>query len=314
MTARQSSPERLEFCGLQIDSTIRFSELRAGNRDSAADLVIANASPRNLRAIPRGSHGAVTATIDEGSLAIRVPMAGGLWVRPGRMEVAASSSRWHARLRPYVLGTGLAAAMYQLGLVPFHVSAVALSGAAVAFSGESGAGKSTFSYAWQRRFGAQMVSDDIARIECDGNGEAVVYPGLLQVKMWKDSLQAFDLGSKGLARDIFRADKYLLSPERLAKAVCPLCALILLETSPLAKSARIQRLDGVARVQHWLASAYRADLGSALGAGPILMRAAVALAGKVPLYRLERPRLFASMNDDADLVLDRLRRDGCLPP
>ncbi|NEX18412.1 MAG: hypothetical protein C1943_17865 [Halochromatium sp.] len=63
-------------------------------------------------------------------------------------------------VRLWLLGTALGALLHQRGLLPLHVSALALSGGAYAFCGDSGAGKSTLAAALHRR-GLALLTDDV---------------------------------------------------------------------------------------------------------------------------------------------------------
>ena len=103
-------------------------------------------------------------------------------VREGREIVIEPAPRVDERaLRLVVLGNGVGMILHQRGLLVLHASAVAIAGAAVVFSGFSGAGKSTIAAALNRR-GHPLVADDVVAVRAEPDGY-VVLPGFPQVKL-----------------------------------------------------------------------------------------------------------------------------------
>jgi hypothetical protein len=74
-------------------------------------------------------------------------------------------------------------AMSHLGRVVLHASAVGLAGAAVAFAGPAGAGKSTLAAAFAHA-GASVVTDDALRLETRGDKRYAIpaYPGVRMIE------------------------------------------------------------------------------------------------------------------------------------
>lgn len=90
-------------------------------------------------------------------------------VRDGREIIVAPFGGNLAKIRDFLLGTGLAVICHQRGLLPVHASTVAIDGAAVAFVGDSGSGKSTLAAIFHER-GHGVLHDDLAVIDLDGGG------------------------------------------------------------------------------------------------------------------------------------------------
>ena len=77
-------------------------------------------------------------------------------------------------VRLFLLGSALGALLHQRGLLPLHANAIDLGGGAVAFSGHSGAGKSTIA-AWFHDRGHRILADDVCVVGFDQSGRALVH-------------------------------------------------------------------------------------------------------------------------------------------
>jgi hypothetical protein len=93
-----------------------------------------------------------------------------------------------AVLRPFMLGPALALLLRQRGLLTIHASSVAIDGAAVAFVGNTGWGKSTLAKAFHAQ-GYALVTDDLLAIDLSGD-KAVIAPSFPLIKLWPDSAEA----------------------------------------------------------------------------------------------------------------------------
>jgi len=96
-----------------------------------------------------------------------------------------------ADLRVFLLGSVFGAILQQRGLFPIHASAVEHEGAAIAFMGNSGIGKSTTAAAFLKR-GCRLITDDVCAIQLV-DGLPVVVPGYPQGKLWLDSMQQLEM-------------------------------------------------------------------------------------------------------------------------
>jgi len=87
----------------------------------------------------------------------------------------------------YFLGPVLAFILRQRGVSLLHGSVVCSSGSAIAFLGDSGAGKSTIAAALLDRGYAALTDDLIALARLDG--ELCVWPGYAGLRLWADSVE-----------------------------------------------------------------------------------------------------------------------------
>ena len=115
----------------------------------------------------------------------------------------------HADLRDvrgYLTAWVFGALCHQNAMLPLHASAVAREGAATAFLGESGAGKSTFA-AFLGRRGYTLCSDDICLLREAPEGMEVV-PVAEWLKLWRETLDALDEPVEGANQTFSDEDKY----------------------------------------------------------------------------------------------------------
>jgi hypothetical protein len=150
-------------------------------------------------------------------------------------------------LATYFLGPVMGFVLRRRGITPLHASAVCLGEAAVAISGEAGAGKSTTAAALALR-GAPAVCEDIAALAED-RGIFFVQPGHPRVCLWPDAVEKL-LGTKDALPNLTPTwDKKYLALDgaraQSAKRSMPLCAIYLLgERMADERAPRIEEISG----------------------------------------------------------------------
>src|SRR5881396_895761 len=116
---------------------------------------------------------------------LRWGCVGTFTVREGREIVVCPAQDADERaVRLYLLGPSLAALLHQRGLLTLHASGVAVDGAAIAFLGASGWGKSTIAGALLAH-GYALVADDVMAVDFSGTRPTVT-PGYPLLKLWPD--------------------------------------------------------------------------------------------------------------------------------
>src|SRR5689334_9586394 len=115
-----------------------------------------------------------------------VDKVGAFLVRDGREIVIDPVSGVEERLlRLSLLGPAFGLLLHQRGFLVIHGSVVERAGAAIAFLGKNGWGKSTIAAALHGK-GYNLVTDDVAAIRLTGDGPTVI-PGFPQVKLWPEA-------------------------------------------------------------------------------------------------------------------------------
>jgi hypothetical protein len=103
-------------------------------------------------------------------------------VRDGReILIRRAPAAQASRIRLYLVGTVMAVLLYQREMLVLHASVVDIDGAAVAFLGTSGAGKSSLAAALHAR-GHPVLVDDVAAVDTT-TGTAMVIPAFPQLKL-----------------------------------------------------------------------------------------------------------------------------------
>lgn len=197
------------------------------------------------------------------------------------------------------------------GLLSLHAAALARDGRAILIMADKGAGKSTLSWALQRR-GWDLLADDLARVSAV-DGIWSVYPGHRQTKLTPAAALAFGHATEtmpvrfddpGPAAYAALFDKRVLdSPESLAQpsVAVPLAALhFLTERDPSAADVRIEPLPLPAAVRHLLDHATPDPLGRPLSPG--MQRSVGGLAMRIKGSALTLPDRFDRLDAAAEAL------------
>lgn len=261
-----------------------------GDREAPVYIGFEDLSP-HLEKMNTGRH---TATIHDASVLIKIDETALFRISGGsRITFYPLPGADMSKIRLFVLGTCMAALLFQRRILPLHGSAVAVHGRAYAFVGDSGAGKSTLAAAFLQQ-GFHMVSDDVIGVPSASSppftdGPPCAIPAYPQQKLWSESMSQFGMEQSGYRQLYQETDKYAIpvaarfqtEPLPLA-GVFELCAAdgTDIEIRPFAK---LERIDALTR------HTYRSFLAPMLGLEQWHFHTAAALAGKVPVYRIRRP-------------------------
>lgn len=210
-------------------------------------------------------------------------------------------------VRLFLLGSALGALLHQRHWLPLHVSALNTPAGAWAFTGHSGAGKSTMS-AWLH-FSKQwpLITDDVAVIKPD-EADPLLHPGPARVKLWRDALKALGIGTDGLVRDLMRAEKFhLMMNKGVRYDAHRLNALVQLERADEGEKASLVQLSGVEAFKTVMGAIYRPELGSEFNTDAQIMQECIRLAQKIRVYRFRRPWSLDDMDNSLKPLLDEIK-------
>ncbi len=222
-------------------------------------------------------------------------------VRGGRrMWVEACGDASRRAVAELIAGPALGIALAQRSLVVLHASAVAVDGRAVAVAGQSGAGKSTIA-AMLVAAGGRAFSDDIVPVTCArGPVEAVAGPTLAKLDVLPPPAvsRATPVGREAAGSKHLYAWRDAAAPGERA----PLCRVLLVEDG---EEVALRRLGGQAAVAALLRVAFGLNVGGPRRQAWHLEQAA-ALARRVPVSALARPRTIDGARRAVDLVVNGL--------
>lgn len=240
-------------------------------------------------------------------LLLRFPKMGRYLVRGGTEVLIDPAPDSDLReVRAALLGSVAGALLHQRNLLPLHASAVACPAGAVLFTGASGAGKSTMAAAMSTRAGYPIIADDISVVEETGT-MITVRPGIPQLKLWSDAMDALEQPQQDSQRDSFRWDKFRV-PTPVSGQPHPVRALVVLEDSPDPRPT-LHQLTGQAAMAALLKNVYRPEFAQRLGRGERLFTQVSTCAKRVPVYTLSRRRDFADLDSLTALLAETWSRD-----
>ncbi len=294
-----------------LRSEIDFPELPRGEPDTFADVVI------RLDAVPSGLHAPLFSTsVCEATAReylLRIQGTASYYVRDGAEVVIQPEPDAPALdVRAYLLGSIFAVLCHQRGLLPLHGSAIATAKGAVAFLGESGAGKSSLA-AFLGRRGHRIVADDICLVDPDAPLPKRVLPVAPWLKLWRQTLDQLGEVSAELPQTFSSEEKFRL-PLGEEHEPLPLAEVILLAPNPGdtpdragenhsgAAAATFRTLGKAEAVEALMRLTYRGYLPRHTGQmAAHFQSCGRALAG-VRTSLLSRPWGFAHMNAVVDAI------------
>lgn len=289
--------------GLRVRSRIALPELPEAEAGAVPDVTIGYGA---IDAPPADPGYAAT---ESGTL-LTVPEVGRYLIRDGRevvIEAADGSSERNLRL--FLLGSAFGALLHQRGLLPLHANVIDMGGRAVAFSGHSGAGKSTIA-AWFHDRGHRILGDDVCVVGFDAAGRALAHPGIPRLRLWRDALDASSRSPDGYERSFDRLDKYDVPTdgERRSPEPIGLAAIYWLRKAAEGTEAtKIRRLTGVAAVETLVSNTYRGAYLKTIGRTGTHLAACIQLARAVPIFSAERRWGFDCFDEEAELLREHAR-------
>jgi hypothetical protein len=298
MTSRATDPQsheasRHSVFGLTVESDLPLPELPRGGGEGAADVRIIV----DTIDLPEREPGYSQV---EGETLLTIPKVGRFLVQAGRRVIVhPAAGATERKVRLFLLGSALGALLHQRGLLPLHANAVDLGGRAVAFSGHSGAGKSTMAV-WFHDRGHSILADDVCVIGFDEAGRAVVFPGIPRLRLWREALEASGREADAYDRSFDARDKYDV-PTRSAASLepLPLHAVYLLRKADPGEAAELERLRGVDAVEMLVANTYRGAYLETIGRTGDHLAACVRIARAVPVFRASRHWGFDRFDEEA---------------
>lgn len=283
--------------GLNLRSEIDLAGLAPPADGDGADVEIAYGP------VPASDHNGYRAT-EDGTL-LAVAKVGRYLISESRIVIDRAPGASERNVRLFLLGSAIGALLHQRGLLPLHANAIDLGGRAVAFSGHSGAGKSTIA-AWFHDRGHNILADDVCVIGFDEAGRALAYPGIPRLRLWREALEASGRDTQAYARSFDDTDKYDVPTLNEAGAEpMPLAAIYLLRKAEEAGGdAEIERLKGVEAVDTLVSNTYRGGYLNMIGRTREHLSACVRVARAVPVFRAQRLWGFDRFDEQARRLSD----------
>lgn len=279
--------------GLNVQSEIDLPDLVATSGKGAPDVTI------SIESIGAGVWEPGIHVIDGDLLFVAKDVARYRISKGARIAVEPLPGVPERNVRLFLLGSAFGALLHQRGLLPLHANAIEIDGKAVAFMGQSGAGKSSLA-AWFYDRGYGMLADDVCVVGFGDGSQPRVFPGLPRLRLWADALTATGRSAADHDRSYIQGseviDKFdvLTKPAGTVRSSVPLCAVYLLERGD---TFSVRSMLGLESAEAVIANTYRGSYLAAINGQRNHWEAAVRLVRSVPMYRVVRPWDLSNFNE-----------------
>ncbi|PTS86567.1 HPr kinase [Sphingomonas sp. HMWF008] len=289
------------FSGLHIASEFALPGIPAWTGHGEPDVTIATGHvPDRLP----GAHGNLFQVSGDSLVRVQFPRVGTFLLDSGqRVTVAAKPDAAPTDIALFLLGSVFGLLCHQRGLLPLHASAVDIGGRAIAFTGDSGAGKSTTAAALVRR-GHALLSDDISVLDSSGDTLMLVSTSPKQ-KLWGDSLRALGLEAGARVRPQLDIDKFEHNASSAFDAAPrPLAAICHLQTASDDGRPMLEPIAGARALQGVRHNIYRLQAAQEMGKEQRLFLQSATIAATIPQFILRRPATLDGLESFAEAIAD----------
>ena len=309
---KQPEKYRYQVYGLTVDSALEIPELSPAGDAKAEVSIRIGPVAEQLDDVTERFNG-----IEYGPDAclLEVPEVGRFLIENGRSitvdrRVDRKRRRGHgvplADIRLFLLGSTFGALLHQRGWLPLHVSAIESDNGVWAFTGDSGAGKSTTVGWLHRRFGWPIVSDDVSVIRPD-QSQPLLHPGPRKLKLWQDAVDHLDCHDEHLVRDLSNTPKFqLYLSDQHHYQPRPLQALVILDRCDENESPSLEKLTGTRAFEALMGAVYRPYMAEWFREPRELMQDLVNLCNQINVYRFRRQWSLEQMEQQLEPVLNEI--------
>lgn len=227
----------------------------------------------------------------------RYYIEGGKTITVQRHEGAADND-----VRAFLYGSAVGTLLHQRQLLPLHVSAVLTPTGVVAFTGDSGAGKSTMAGVLNRVTGWPIVSDDVAVFRLEET-DPIMHCGIFRLKLWEDAVGHIRKDPKNYDRDGARVDKYhVIEPDLFHLEPVPMKALIQLERG---EEFSLTEMNGAKAFETVANAIYRPYLVPWFSDRLAVTAKCAQLARKIEIFSMARRWSPDGLVESAEKITDR---------
>jgi hypothetical protein len=209
-------------------------------------------------------------------------------------------------LRQFIFGSTFGCVIHQRGLLALHANAFLHRGEAVLVLAHSGTGKSTLAAAMNER-GCAVLADDVCAVHAAPGEEPMVYPGVPQIKLWRDAAER-------LGKDVGSMRRIANNEEKYAMPVLSHChgqALRIKNIYVLnvrdGEKLEITDMNRLEKMHALGNYTYRKGMVSKLAIEADHRKSRLALLGNVRMRRIYRPKKSFLLDDLVELLEADLR-------
>ncbi|GHA58825.1 hypothetical protein GCM10008927_25600 [Amylibacter ulvae] len=287
------------FSGLRVSSEFKFTIADCEPFDGSPDVTIRFVQYLEKPLHPIFADEIVTAAPNDvwfcasGDLAYRVKDGSEILIQRGENVPDAD-------VNLYLVGTGFGVLCLQRDLIPFHCSAVEYNGHAVAFSGESGVGKSTLAAALSQ-LGYGHVCDDV----CIANSAQTpmrVQPMPKGLKLWDDAAAQLNIAQGARVSADLDFHKSYVNVDRADQTGGLMFNRIYILDNDIAPEFSIHELKGAEKHAELRRAIYREEWLHFLQEPRKTFDLVSTLASKVAVFAFKRPDDLSRIKESAKFL------------
>jgi hypothetical protein len=236
---------------------------------------------------------------------IDVPKVAQYLVRDGlEIVVQAAEAADPFAVRAHLLGEAVPVLLHQRGLFPLHASAAVTPHGVIAFTGDSGYGKSTMASMLAER-GSPTLTDDELLVTQDESGDLVAWPSFPLVNLKQDSVRALGLDEEARWSNyrkygkmpFLRPKSFADMPHRFRKLYC----LEWLETGE--ERVEVEKLEGFEALMRLRPCVIYRDLVKHYAGEQAYLTWAAGFLQRAELLILRRPKRFSAIPKVLDAIM-----------
>jgi len=292
--------------GLNIASELELPELRANSFLDDVSHVTIRLSDVPASGLPDSTWIAPFIWVKDGAFLFEVPGVARFFISNGSdIVIDPAHGIDEASVRVFLLGSAFGALLLQRGLFVLHGNAIEIDGQCLICVGPSGIGKSTLTAAFIKR-GCRVLADDVVPIDNEG----VAIPGFPRIKLWKDTAKKLEIETAGLSRirpalekfNMPLADNFCETP----RPVTRICVL----SEHHDDTVNITPITGIKKFQVLKANTYRPRFMAGMNLQREHLGQSSALAGKVSMAKVQRPKLGFKIDALVDALLANMLEEA----
>lgn len=293
--------------GLVVQSDIRFDEALEIDKASKIDIVIHRTIilKGKVKTVPSGSNSIYIYQMEWSCINYRDQ---GIFCCIGgsKIEYELSDLCDQKFIRQIILSWCFGILFVQRRELAIHGSAVVFNKKLIIISGESGAGKSSFTTECLKR-GAMYISDDIVRIQEDAEGRQKAFPAYPQRKLCPDTIDTYhiDKGDLVSMNDIDRRKYALRSTLQYYDKPIEPDVLVVIQKKNV-QHAEINEVKGADKVKLIVDNLFKQDAYKSCGLEKSVFCGCMKLAQRIAVYQICRPEKKMTISEQVDLVEKRI--------
>jgi hypothetical protein len=212
----------------------------------------------------------------------------------------------------FLFGLAWATLCHQRGVLPLHASAIATGTGIIAFTGHSGAGKSTTA-ALLNSLGYELIADDILSVSFNQNFTPGAWPYLRRLKLHRDPITQFAYTPAEVVSETLDKERYYVRPKHSSEDRWRrLERVYLLENKVTDTYVPIEHITGADAVCALVDQTYHLSFIFGTRQFGDHLEFCTRLASNVPIYRVQRPPL-SDREKLGSLIYAHLEAGAALP-